>query len=112
MEFAIDVLPGTHPLDKAPYRMAPAELRELREQLQELLDKEGVHSAECFSLGGPVLFVKKKDGSLQLCVDYRELNKVTIRKKYPLPRMDDLFDQLSGAQVFSNMDLRDTTNLK
>ena len=56
--------------------------------------------------------MKKKDGSLQLCVDYRELNKVTIRKKYPLPRMDDLFDQLSGAQVFSNMDLRDTTNLK
>jgi hypothetical protein len=83
--------------------MAPAELRELREQLQELLDKEGVHSAECF---WPVLFVKKKEGSLQLCVDYRELNKVTFRKKYPLPRMDDLFDQLSGAQVFSNMDLR------
>ena len=88
-----------------PYRMAPAELRELKEQLQELLDK-GFIRPSTSPWGTPVLFVKKKDGTLRLCIDYRELNKVTIKNKYPLLRIDDLFDQLQGAQYFSKIDLR------
>ena len=76
--------------------MAPAELRELKAQLQELLDK-GFIRPSVSPWGAPVLFVKKKDGSMQLCIDYRELNRVTMRNKYPLPRIEDLFDQLQGA---------------
>ncbi|XP_022957288.1 uncharacterized protein LOC111458730 [Cucurbita moschata] len=105
VDFGIDLEPGTAPISKAPYRMAPAELRELKEQLQELLDK-GFIRPSVSPWGAPVLFVKKKDGSLRLCIDYRELNKVTIKNKYPLPRIDDLFDQLQGATVFSKIDLR------
>ena len=105
IDFAIEVEPGTVPISKAPYRMAPAELRELKVQLQELLDK-GFIRPSVSPWGAPVLFVKKKDGSLRLCIDYRELNKVTIKNKYPLPRIDDLFDQLQGATVFSKIDLR------
>ena len=105
IEFAIDLVPGTEPISKAPYRMAPAELRELKDQLQELLDK-GFIRPSVSPWGAPVLFVKKKDGSLRLCIDYRELNKVTIRNRYPLPRIDDLFDQLAGAIWFSKIDLR------
>ena len=93
IEFAIELIPGTGPISKAPYRMAPAELKELKEQLQELLDK-GFIRPSVSPWGAPVLFVKKKDGSFRLCIDYRELNKVTIRNKYPLPRINDLFDQL------------------
>src|SRR5262249_34899281 len=105
IEFEIEVLPGTAPISKAPYRMAPLELRELRVQLQELLDKGYIRPS--FSLwGAPVLFVKKKDGTLRLCIDYRELNKVTVKNKYPLPRINDLFDQLKEAVVFSKIDLR------
>ena len=85
--------------------MAPAELKELKEQLQELLDK-GFIRPSTSPWGVPVLFVKKKDGTLRLCIDYRELNKVTIKNKYSLPRIDDLFDQLQGAQYFSKIDLR------
>ena len=85
--------------------MAPAELTELKTQLQELLDK-GLIQPSVSPWGAPVLFVKKKDGSLRLCIDYRELNKVTVKNKYPLPRIDDLFDQLGGASVFSKIDLR------
>ena len=85
--------------------MAPAELRELKEQLQELFDK-GFVRPSALPWGAPVLFVKKKDGSMRLCIDYRKLNKVTIKNKYPLPRIDDLFDQLQGATVFSKIDLR------
>ncbi|KAL5567449.1 hypothetical protein UlMin_024084 [Ulmus minor] len=85
--------------------MAPAELKELQVQLQELLDKGFVRSSYS-PWGAPVLFVKKKDGSMRMCIDYRELNKVTIKNKYPLPRIDDLFDQLKGAVVFSKVDLR------
>lgn len=85
--------------------MAPAELKELREQLQDLLDK-GFIRASTSPWGAAVLFVKKKDGSMRLCVDYRQLNKVTIKNKYPLPRIDELFDQLQGAQCFSKIDLR------
>ncbi|KAF5448040.1 hypothetical protein F2P56_033545 [Juglans regia] len=85
--------------------MAPVELKELKEQLQELLEK-GYIRPSVSPWGAPVLFVKKKDGSMRLCIDYRELNRVTIKNKYPLPRIDDLFDQLQGAQVFSKIDLR------
>ena len=80
--------------------MAPAELRELKAQLQELLSK-GFIRPSAFPWGAPVLFVKKKDGSFRMCIDYRQLNKVTIKNKYPIPRIDDLFDQLEGACVFS-----------
>ena len=105
IEFVIDLVPGTAPISKAPYRMAPTELKELKVQLQELLDKGFIRPS--FSpWGAPVLFVKKKDGSMRLCIDYRELNKVTIKNKYPLPRINDLFDQLQGAAVFSKIDLR------
>ena len=105
IEFAIELVPGTAPISKAPYRMAPAELAELKKQLQELLDK-GLIQPSVSPWGAPVLFVRKKDGSLRLCIDYRELNRVTVKNKYPLPRIDDLFDQLAGAAVFSKIDLR------
>ena len=85
--------------------MAPAELKELKEQMEEMVNKGFVRSSMS-PWGAPVLFVKKNDGSMQLCIDYRELNKVTIRNQYPLPRIDDLFDQLQGAKVFSTIDLR------
>ncbi|KAL0558700.1 hypothetical protein IC582_003280 [Cucumis melo] len=105
VEFAIELEPGTVPISRAPYRMAPAELKELKVQLQELLDK-GFIRPSVSPWGAPVLFVKKKDGSMHLCIDYRELNKVTVKNRYPLPRIDDLFDQLQGATVFPKIDLR------
>ncbi|KAL0543736.1 hypothetical protein IC582_018840 [Cucumis melo] len=105
VEFAIELEPGTVPISRAPYRMAPAELKELKVQLQELLDK-GFIRPSVSPWGAPVLFVKKKDGPMRLCIDYRELNKVTVKNRYPLPRIDDLFDQLQGATVFSKIDLR------
>ncbi|KAL0549259.1 hypothetical protein IC582_013740 [Cucumis melo] len=105
VEFAIELESGTVPISRAPYRMAPAELKELKVQLQELLDK-GFIRPSVSPWGAPVLFVKKKDGSMRLCIDYRELNKVTVKNRYPLPRIDDLFDQLQGATVFSKIDLR------
>ncbi|KAA0065337.1 ty3-gypsy retrotransposon protein [Cucumis melo var. makuwa] len=105
VEFAIELEPGTIPISRAPYRMVPIELKELKVQLQELLDKGFIRSSVS-PWGAPVLFVKKKDGSMRLCIDYRELNKVTVKNKYPFPRIDDLFDQLQGATVFSKIDLR------
>ncbi|GJY94790.1 putative reverse transcriptase domain-containing protein [Tanacetum coccineum] len=78
---------------------------ELKDQLQELLER-GFIRPSVSPWGAPVLFVKKKDGSMRLCIDYRELNKITIRNRYPLPRIDDLFDQLQGAKHFSKIDLR------
>ena len=105
IEFEIELAPGTEPISIAPYRMAPAELKELKVQMEELLSK-GFVKTSTSPWGAPVLFVKKKDGSLRLCIDYRQLNKVTIRNQYPLPRIDDLFDQLQGAKVFSKIDLR------
>ncbi|KAL0537454.1 hypothetical protein IC582_026432 [Cucumis melo] len=105
VEFAIELEPGTVPISRAPYRMAPTELKELKVQLQELLDK-GFIRPSVSPWGAPVLFVKKKDGSMRLCIDYRELNKVTVKNRYPLPRIDDLFDQLQGATVLSKIDLR------
>lgn len=104
-DFYIDLAPGTQPIFIPPYRMAPPELKELKEQLQDLLDK-GFIKPSVSPWGAPMLFLKKKDGSMRMCIDYRQLNKVTIKNKYPLPRIDDLFDQLQGAQVFSNIDLR------
>ncbi|KAD7480443.1 hypothetical protein E3N88_03579 [Mikania micrantha] len=105
VEFRIDLIPGAKPIAKAPYRLAPSELQELMTQLQDLLDK-GFIRPSILPWGAPVLFVKKKDGSLRMCIDYRELNKVTVKNKYPLPRIDDLFDQLQGASWFSKIDLR------
>ncbi|RVX19816.1 Retrovirus-related Pol polyprotein from transposon 17.6 [Vitis vinifera] len=105
VEFTIDLALGTTSISKAPYRMALFELKELKIQLQELLDK-GFIRPNVSPWGAPVLFVKKNDGSMRLCIDYRELNKVMVRNKYPLPRIDDLFDQLQGACVFSKIDLR------
>ena len=105
IEFKIELAPGTEPISIAPYRMAPAELKELKVQMEELLSK-GFVKTSTSPWGAPVLFVKKKDGSLRLCIDYRQLNKVTIRNQYPLPRIDDLFDHLQGAKVFSKIDLR------
>ena len=84
--------------------MSPSELVELKKQLEELLEK-GLIRPSGSPWGSPVLFVKKKDGSLRLCIDYRQLNKVTVKNKYPLPRIDDLLDQLAGAAVFSKIDL-------
>ena len=85
--------------------MAPAELKELKEQLQDLLDKGFIHPS-CSPWGATVLFVKKKDGSFHLCIDYQQLNKVIVKNKYPLLHIDDLFDQLQGSQCFSKIDLR------
>lgn len=99
IDFTIDLVAGTAPISKAPYRMAPAEMAELKEQLEDLLNK-GYIRPSASPWGAPVLFVKMKDGSMRLGIDYRELNKVTIKNKYPLPRIDDLFDQLKGAAVF------------
>ncbi|KAL0536730.1 hypothetical protein IC582_025690 [Cucumis melo] len=105
VEFSIELEPGTVPISRAPYRMVPAKLKELKVQLQELLDK-GFIRPSVSPWGAPVLFVKKKDGSMRLCIDYGELNKVTVKNRYPLPRIDNLFDQLEGAIVFSKIDLR------
>jgi hypothetical protein len=104
IEFAIELQPGTAPIFKRPYRMPPVELAELKKQLQELLDK-GFICPSTSPWGCPALFIKKKDESLRLCIDYRPLNAVTIKNKYPLPRIDVLFDQLVGAKVFSKIDL-------
>jgi hypothetical protein len=104
IEFVIELVPGTAPIFKRPYRMATNKLAELKEQLQELLDK-GYIRPSASPWGAPVIFVPKKDGMHRMCVDYRSLNEVTIKNKYPLPRIDDLFDQLKGACVFSKIDL-------
>ena len=93
IDFTIELVPGTEPISKAPYRMAPTELKELKTQLQELLDLGFIRPSHS-PWGAPVLFVKKKDGSMQMCIDSRKLNKVTIKNKYPLTRIEDLFDQL------------------
>ncbi|GJY48218.1 putative nucleotidyltransferase, ribonuclease H [Tanacetum coccineum] len=105
VEFRIDLVPGVTPVAKSPYRLAPSEMQELSGQLQELQDKGFIRPSHS-PWGAPVLFVKKKDGSLRMCIDYRELNKLTIKNRYPLPRIDDLFDQLQGSRYFSKIDLR------
>jgi len=103
VEFSIDLVPGTSLVSMAPYRMAPAELVELKKQIEELMAQ--VIRPNISPWGASVLLVKKKDGSSHLCVDYRQLNKMTIKNKYPLPRIDDLMDQLHGSSVFSKIDL-------
>ncbi|KAI3698239.1 hypothetical protein L6452_31352 [Arctium lappa] len=105
VEFKIDLTPGVAPIARAPYRLAPSEMKEMMSQLQELLEKGFVRPSSS-PWGAPVLFVKKKDGTMRMCIDYMELNKVTVKNKYPLPRIDDLFDQLQGASCFSKIDLR------
>ncbi|GJU36895.1 putative reverse transcriptase domain-containing protein [Tanacetum coccineum] len=105
VEFRIDLIPGAAPVARAPYRLAPSEMKELSKQLQELSEKGFIRPSSS-PWGAPVLFVKKKDGSFRMCIDYRELNKLTIKNRYPLPRIDDLFDQLQGSSVYSKIDLR------
>ena len=104
IDCGIDLLPDTQPIFIPTYRMDPVELKELK-KLKDLLDK-GFIRPNISPWGAPVLFVKKKDGSLRMCIDYKHLNKVTIKNKYPIPRIDDLFDQLQGASHFSKIDLK------
>ncbi|GJZ34303.1 putative reverse transcriptase domain-containing protein [Tanacetum coccineum] len=105
VEFQINLIPGATPVARAPYRLAPSEMQELSNQLQELADR-GFIRPSTSPWGAPVLFVKKKDGSFRMCIDYQELNKLTVKNRYPLPRIDDLFDQLQGSSVYSKIDLR------
>jgi hypothetical protein len=105
IEFSIELLPGTAPISKRPYRMDVKDLAELKKQIEELLSKGFIRPSSS-PWGAPTLFVDKKDGSRRMCVDYRSLNEVTIKMKYPLPRIEDLFDQMRGAKVFSKIDLR------
>nr|GEX89512.1 putative reverse transcriptase domain, ribonuclease H-like domain, aspartic peptidase domain protein [Tanacetum cinerariifolium] len=106
VEFQIDLIPGVAPVARAPYRLAPSEIKELSDQLQELFDKGFIRPSSS-PFRAPVLFVKKKDGSFRMCIDYQELNKLTVKNRYPLPRIDDLFDQLQGSSIYSNIDLSD-----
>ncbi|GJU44472.1 putative reverse transcriptase domain-containing protein [Tanacetum coccineum] len=96
---------GATPIARAPYRLAPSEMQELSNQLHELADR-GFIRPRTSPWGAPVLFVKKKDESFRMCIDYRELNKLTVKNRYPLPRIDDLFDQLQGSSIYSKIDLR------
>ncbi|GKA81952.1 putative reverse transcriptase domain-containing protein [Tanacetum coccineum] len=105
VEFRIDLIPGATPVVRAPYHLAPSEMKEFSMQLQELSD-EGFIRPSSSPWGAPVLFVKKKDGSFRMCIDYRELNKLMTKNRYPLPRIDDLFDQLQGSSVYLKIDLR------
>ncbi|GJW89885.1 putative reverse transcriptase domain-containing protein [Tanacetum coccineum] len=105
VEFQIDLVPGAAPIAQAPYRLAPSKMKELSDQLQEFSDKGFIRPSSSL-LGASVLFVKKKDGSFWMCIDYRELNKLTVKNLHPLPRIDDLFDQLQGSSVYSKIDLR------
>ncbi|GKE47051.1 putative reverse transcriptase domain-containing protein [Tanacetum coccineum] len=105
VEFQIDLIPGAAPVARAPYRLALLKMQELSNQLQELADR-GFIGLSTSPWGAPILFVKKKDGSLRMCIDYRELNKLTVKNCYPLPRIDDLFDQLQGSSVYSKINLR------
>ncbi|GJW41680.1 putative reverse transcriptase domain-containing protein [Tanacetum coccineum] len=105
VEFQIDLIPGAAPVARAPYRLAPSEMQELSNQLQELAGR-GFIRPSTSPWGALVLFVKKKDGSFRMCIDYRELNKLTVKNHYPLPRIGDLFDQLQGSSVYSKINLR------
>nr|GEV98569.1 putative reverse transcriptase domain-containing protein [Tanacetum cinerariifolium] len=105
VEFQINLIPGAAPVARAPYRLAPSEMKELLDQLQELSDKGFIRPSSSH-WGAPVLFVKKKDGSFWMCIDYWELNKLIVKNHYPLSRIDDLFDQLQGSSIYSKIDLR------
>jgi hypothetical protein len=104
IEFVIELIPGTAPIAQRSYRMNPQELEELKKQLADMLSKGLIHPSAS-PWGSPILFVDKRDGTIRLCVDYRKLNEVTIKNKYPLTKIEDLFDQLNGAKVFSKIDL-------
>ena len=105
VDHRIELEPGAVPPSRPTYRLSPAELDELRKQLADL-ETHGFIQPSKSPFGAPVLFVKKKGGELRMCIDYRALNKITIKNKYPLPRVDELFDRLHGAQYFSKIDLR------
>ncbi|GJW96200.1 putative nucleotidyltransferase, ribonuclease H, partial [Tanacetum coccineum] len=105
VEFRIDLVLGATPVARAPYRLAPSEMKELSVHLQELLEKGFIRPSSS-PWGAPCISIKKKDGSFRMCIDYRELNKLTVKNRYPLPRIDDLFDQLQGSSVYSKIDLR------
>jgi len=105
INFSINMMSGATPISKTPYRMSALELKELQIQLEEILKKGYIHPSVS-PWGAPVLFVKKKDGTLKLCIDFIKLNKVTMKNKYYFPRIDDLFDQLRCTRVFSKIDLR------
>jgi hypothetical protein len=105
IDFSINLMPGAAPVSKAPYRMSTPELKEFQLQLEELLKKGYIHP-NMSPWGAPALFVKKKDGMLRLCIDFRQLNKVTVKNKYPLSRIDDLFDQSKDVRIFSKIGLR------
>eukprot|EP00253_Pinus_taeda_P027708 PITA_27708 len=105
LDFTIELVPGAAPVSRAPYRMSVPELTELKMQLQELLDKKYIRPSVS-PVGAPVLFFKKNDGTFRMCIDYQQLNKLTVKNKYPLPRIDELFDQVKGATIFSKFDLR------
>ncbi|GKB08192.1 putative reverse transcriptase domain-containing protein [Tanacetum coccineum] len=105
VEFQIDLMPSVAALAQAPYRLAPSKVKELSDQLKELSDKGFIRPSSS-PWGALVLFLKKKDGSFRMCIYYQELNKLTVKNRYPLPRIDDLFDQLQGSSVYSNIDLR------
>ncbi|GKF44482.1 hypothetical protein Tco_0131034, partial [Tanacetum coccineum] len=105
IELRIELIPEATSVAKSPYGLAPSELEELSGQLKELQDKGFIRPSSSH-WGAPVLFVKKKDGSFRMRIDYRELNRLTVKNRYPLPRIDDLFDQLQGSQFFSKIDLR------
>jgi hypothetical protein len=105
VEFAIELIPGIAPISKRAYRVSEPELVELKKQIDELLEK-GYIRPTTWPWAAPVLFVEKKDGTKRMCIDYKALNEVAIKNKYPLPRIEDLFDQLRGASVFAKIDLR------
>jgi hypothetical protein len=105
IEFIMELLPGTPLISKRPYRMPVNELVELKKQIAELQSKGFIHPSSS-PWGAPMLFVEKKDRTQWMCVDYRSLNEVTIKNKYPLLRIEDLFDQMKGASIFSKIDLR------
>jgi hypothetical protein len=104
IDFSINLMLGASPTSKTPYIMSTLEMKELQIQLEELMKKG--HIPKCVTLGAPILFMKKKDGKLGLCIDFRQLNKLTVKKKYLLPRIYVLFDQLKDAKIFSKIDLR------
>nr|GEY79055.1 putative reverse transcriptase domain-containing protein [Tanacetum cinerariifolium] len=105
VEFQIDLKPGVAPVARPPYQLAPSEMKELLDQLKELSDKRFIRPSS-LPWGTLILFIKKKDGSFRICIDYREQNKLTVKNRYPLLRIDDLFNQLQGSSVHSNIDLR------
>jgi hypothetical protein len=109
VEFRIDLIPGTRPISMSPYRLSRPFQEELKKQLDDLLAK-GLIRRSVSPWGAPVMFTAKRDGSWRKCVDYRGLNAVTIKNKYPLPRIEDLFDQVNGAKVFSKIDLQSGYN--